>query len=213
VIRPEVKAKAKAATNPSPSKSSKTKARKQQDRSVVVEVEWKVENPDDDTLRYRLFFREESESVWRSILPSDKVLSTTKYSWNTDSVPAGHYLVKVEASDEIDNPALRAARSVKLSPPVVIDNQPPRLVNLSVKARQVKGKIIDGFSPIERIEYSLDGRQWHPVAPLDDIFDARDESFAFELPRDLPPGAYTIAVRAFDRAKNGATGRVVTTVR
>ncbi len=105
------------------------------------------------------------------------------------------------------------ARHEKLSPPIVIDNQPPRVEGIKAKARKITGKAVDAFSPIHRIEYSLDGMQWTPVYPGDSLFDARDESFSFDLPADLPAGSYTVAVRAVDRAQNSSTGRVVTTVR
>ncbi len=212
VIRPEVRAKAKAATAP-PVKASETKSRSETKRTAVLRVSWKVDNPDHDTLRYRLYFREESEPTWRPILPSDTVLTSTRYDWNTSAVPAGHYLVKVDASDELDNPAKRTISSEKQSPPIVIDNQPPRVLGLTAKARQVKGKAVDGFSPIERLEYSLDGLRWHPVFPNDALFDSRTESFSFELPATLVKGSYTVAVRAFDRALNSATGRSVTQIR
>jgi hypothetical protein len=212
VIRPEVKAKAKAATPPEPATKSATPA-PDAARSSVLKLRWKVDNPDDDPLRYRLFFREESEPDWRPILPSDKVLSTTSFDWNTEAVPAGRYLIKVEASDELDNPAPRSARSEKLSPPIVIDNQPPRVENVAAKGRTVTGRAIDAFSPIQQIQYSLDGLQWSPVAPVDAILDSRDEPFSFELPAALPAGSYTVAVQVFDRARNSATGRVVASVR
>lgn len=217
VTRPEVKAKAKvkAATAPAAGGSSTSKASPAAtaaERSVVVKLRWKVENPDNDPLRYRLFFKEESEPVWRPILPSDKVLSSTSYDWNTGAVPAGRYLIKVEASDELDNPPPRVGRSEKVSPPVVIDNQPPRVEGVTAKGRKITGRAIDAFSPIHELRYSLDGLQWSPVAPTDELLDSREEPFAFELPASLPAGSYTVAVQAFDRARNSATARVVTTI-
>jgi hypothetical protein len=215
VTRPEVKTKAKAATATGPETSSTTKTSSttaEPERSVVLKLRWKVDNPDSDTVRYRLFFKEESEPVWRPILPSDKVLSSTSYDWNTGAVPAGRYLIKVEASDELDNPPARVGRSEKISPPVVIDNQPPRVEGVTAKGRKVTGRAIDAFSPIYQLQYSLDGLQWSPVAPADELFDSREEPFAFELPATLPAGSYTVAVQALDRARNSATARVVTTI-
>jgi len=174
----------------------------------VLKVTWKVDNPDRDALRYRLFFREEEASTWQAILPADRVHTKTSYAWNTGSVPAGHYLVKVQASDEIDNPAGRALLHEKLAPPIVIDNDPPRFRMLESAGRRVNGRVVDGFSPIGRIEYSLDGRTWLPVFPADALFDSTEETFTFALPADLAAGAYTIAVRALDRAGNQATGRL-----
>jgi hypothetical protein len=195
------------------SKAGRGSADAQEKRSSVLKVTWKVDNPDGDPVRYRLSFREESEKVWRPILPSDLVLTSASYDWSTEAVPAGYYLVKVEVSDELENPAGVVLRHEKVSPPVVVDNQPPRLEGLTAAARKIGGRAIDDFSPIAALEYSLDGRSWLPVSSDDGIFDATEERFAFDLPSDLAPGSYVVAVRALDRARNAGTARLTTTVR
>jgi hypothetical protein len=95
---------------------------------------------------------------------------------------------------------------------VGIDNAPPRFRLLESRGRRIAGRLVDDFSSIGRIEYSLDGRSWHPVFPTDALFDSREESFAFDLPPDLAAGPYTVAVRAFDWAGNQTTGRLSITL-
>ena len=181
-------------------------------RSSVMKVSWSIDNPDSDRLRYRLYFREEAERVWRPILASDRVLTKTSYAWNTEAVPAGHYRVKVESSDELDHPDSQVMRHEKISPPIVVDNQPPRLLALKAKARRISGKAIDDFSPIAALEYSLDGRNWLPIAPSDSLLDSREESFAFDLPTSVETGPYVVAVKAHDRSLNATTGRATGTI-
>lgn len=209
VVRPVVEAKAHAATRPKRSKSK----RSSKARSSRLKISWDVENPDNDRLRYRLWFRAESDTTWIPILASDRVLSKTSYLWDTDAVPAGTYLVKVEATDELSNPPGRTTRAAKISPPIVVDNQPPRVLAIKARARKVTGRVVDEVSPIARIEYSLDGRLWRPVGPTDEVFDELDEAFELDLPADLPAGRHTVVVRGEDRAQNSASGRVVVTIR
>lgn len=206
VTRPGLKA------DKAPAKRKRGGSAKAEPRSPALKVSWKVDNPDDDALRYRLFFRRETETVWQAILPEDEVLEETSYEWNTESVPSGHYLVKVEASDEIESPAGRALRHEKVTPPVVVDNDPPRFRLLEGRGRRVAGRAVDGFSPISRIEHSLDGRVWTPVMPADSLFDSTEESFSFDLPASLPPGPVTVAVRIADRAENQTVGRLALTI-
>lgn len=211
LARPEVASKATAATVKR-SKSSKSKRDRDDERSTELEISWDVDNPDHDRLRFRLFFRGEGEPAWQPILPSDEVLTKESYDWETAAVPAGRYLIKVEASDELDNPAERARRHQKITPPVVIDNQPPLLRKIASKARRITGRAVDGFSPIALVEYSLDGRLWNPVGPADAMFDSPSEPFAFEVPPDVSTGAHTLAIRAYDRALNMAIERVIVTI-
>jgi hypothetical protein len=207
LVRPKVKAKAHAATNPEGDRPG------ERSPSTKLNVTWTVDAPDKDRLRYRLYYRAEDEPNWRSLLPSDKVLTARRYQWNTAAVPAGYYVVKVEASDELDNPAQSQTIHAKLSPPLVIDNQPPLVVGLKASGRQIEGTARDDFSPIDGLEYSLDGRDWRPVFPRDDLFDAGEEAFRFQLPDTLPPGPYTVAVRAYDRAQNSSSARLVVRLR
>ncbi len=55
--------------------------------SAKVKLTWKVDNPDNDKLRYRLFYRFENSSVWRPILTPDDVLSKTSYDWTPRGCP------------------------------------------------------------------------------------------------------------------------------
>jgi len=52
--------------------------------SSVLKLRWKVENPDNDELIYRLWFRQERQPVWRPLGGPDP-LSKPEYDWNTDS--------------------------------------------------------------------------------------------------------------------------------
>lgn len=177
-------------------------------RSAVFKIAWKVDNPDRDGLRYRLYFREEGEGeVWRPITRPQEILTKTEYEWETESVPAGYYVIKVAVTDERANPAPRVVSHELVSSPTLVDNDPPVISGLTASALRVSGRAVDGFSPIARLEYAVDGGLWEVVFPSDDLLDAREESFAFDVAGDMSPGAHVVTVRAFDEAGNQTTAR------
>ena len=70
-------------------------ARSGKPRSPLVKLRWRVENPDDDELVYRLSYREESETNWKPIGGAEP-LTRPEYEWNTESIPDGNYVVRVD---------------------------------------------------------------------------------------------------------------------
>lgn len=171
------------------------------DPSVSYGLTWSVDNPDGDRLRYRLQFRREDQSVWRDILRPGEELTETQYDWNTASIPDGWYIVRVIATDAPDNPASLALSSTRDSEPIRIDNHAPRLEQLRSNAGRLTGRAVDGLGPIARLEYAVDGGEWQPLFPIDDLFDTAREEFAIDLTA-LSAGSHIVAVRATDAAGN-----------
>ncbi len=58
-------------------------------RSSVLRLAWKVENPDNDGLRYRLFFRGDGDATWRGLLRNQEWLTGTSYDWSTEGLAEG----------------------------------------------------------------------------------------------------------------------------
>jgi hypothetical protein len=176
--------------------------------SNLTRLRWKLENPDGDELTYRLAFREETESVWRALGGHDP-LTKPEYDWNTEGLPDGNYVVRVTASDEKANPRERALDFTLDSPPLLIDNRKPEVLQLQASYPQVSGRARDAASIITDIEYAVDGGDWKNVAPSDGIFDDLTEAFSFRLPA-LAPGPHAVTVRAWDSGDNvGAAGVTV----
>ena len=166
-----------------------------------MKIKWKTENPDGDTLVYRLYYREELGVTWRLISGHDP-LEKAEFDWDTEPVPDGYYRIKVVASDEKDNPEETTLTDSEISERVLVDNRKPEVVGLAVKQPWVSGLARDSYSTIKRVEYSLDGGAWRMVGALDGIFDSPAEAFRFKLPDGLAPGAHVVAVRALDEADN-----------
>jgi sugar lactone lactonase YvrE len=175
--------------------------------STVINLSWKVDNPDRDSLRYRVAYREEHQPMWRDMFGEDTVLAEAKYSWETGSIPDGYYVVQVETSDEQSNPVSLTLRSSARSEPIRIDNHPPRIEQLKVRRGRAQGRVLDELGPIARIQLSIDAGAWRDVFPTDSLLDSPAEGFDVPL-GDLSDGAHIIAVRAFDASGNQANREI-----
>jgi outer membrane protein assembly factor BamB len=180
--------------------------------SPTLKLRWRVDNPDGDDLLYKLSFRQEGEAVWRPLGPPEP-LTKPEYDWNTESVPDGRYVVRVWASDEKSNARERALDSTFVSPPFLVDNAKPQIVDLASSGGAVTGRARDDASPISHVEYTLDGQEWRPAAPSDGVFDQRSEAFSVRLPATLPKGPHIVNLRAYDAADNLGTGRLQIQIR
>ena len=172
---------------------------------AVVHLSWKVDNPDNDELRYRVQFRREGETRWLDATLGDEVLTKAELDWDTSSLPEGRYRVRVDASDELANPPGDVTRFALDSPPVLVDNTPPVIRTLAVRALRLKAEVVDGLGPIVRAEVAIDGRlDWRPLAPADGIFDTADETIDADVSTLLPtaPKGHVVALRAYDAAGN-----------
>jgi hypothetical protein len=179
----------------------------------VMHVTWKVDNPDNDELRYRVQFRREGQTRWIDAASRDDVLTKPELDWDTAALPEGRYRVRVDASDEMANPPPAETHHALESPPVLVDNTPPVFKSLTVQGKRVRGEVVDGLGPIVRVEVAIDGRpEWRPIAAADGLFDTADESFEADLaallPPDAGPGPHVVAVRAFDAAGNAVVREV-----
>lgn len=172
----------------------------------IVHVVWRVENPDQDALRFRLSYKREGDAMWRAMFGDDEIMTKTEYDWETATLPEGKYRVRVEASDELANPPDQALKHALETEDVLVDNTPPVFASLAMQGRHLKARVVDGASPITRVDVAIDGRgskdEWRPLAPIDGIFDSLDETFDANVASVVPAGAHIVAVRAFDSAGN-----------
>ncbi len=179
--------------------------------STFRKIAWKAKDPDGDPLVFRLAYRPEGGGAWIPL--GDRPVGGAEFLWNTESVPDGRYVVRVEASDEAANAAERVLRNARECAPFYIDHGKPE-VTLAVawdgKVCRVTGSAADALAPIAALEYGVDGGAWRSLFPADRIFDARTEAFEFS-PGPLPAGAHVITVRAMDVEKNVGSAAVTVT--
>jgi sugar lactone lactonase YvrE len=167
---------------------------------------WRAEDANDDDLRYEILYRREGETAWKSL---KKDLEDAIFVWDTTSVPNGTYLVKVVASDKESNTPGAALDGELESSAFDIDNGPPTVTVTSSRTTNgrttIQFEVRDDWSPISKVEYSLDAQRWQVVYPRDGIFDSRAEQF--ELTLENGDGAKGLILRAYDAKNNSATAR------
>lgn len=167
-------------------------------------IQWEVEDTNNDTLQLTLYYRGVEEKMWKVI--DKNTQKKGSYTWDTLRLPDGKYQVRLIASDDPDNPPETAASAEKTIEPVVIDNTRPdvRLVNAVAGTGGryvVSGTAKDRHSKIVRVQYTIDGQDWVPAYPVDGVFDSPEESFQITT-RPLMPGDYTLIANAFDSEGN-----------
>ena len=69
----------------------------------------------------------------------------------------------------------------------------------------------DDHSPIQRVEFSLDGQRWRGVFPTDGVADSKTEHYEVTLDGELSDRG--LVLRATDSMNNVATGYVPRPVR
>ena len=175
----------------------------------VVKLTWKVDNADNDALRYRVAFRREGQNAWRDVLKPEEVLTKSEYEWDTLALPEGKYRLRVEASDENANPPDQVQRHALESQSVLVDNTPPVFRTLALNGRKLQARVVDGAGPIARVEVTIDGRlEWRPVGAADGVFDTSDEAVDADVAALVPPGSHIVAVRAFDAGGNSVVQEI-----
>jgi hypothetical protein len=179
------------------------------DANPKLKLRWQLDNPDNDELRFRLFFRPLGMTRWTSLLDAGEVLTKREYFWDTSGLPEGRYRFRVDASDEISNAPGAALQHSLESQTFTIDNTAPVLSNLALKGNRLTLTASDGIGPIARVEIALVGeRSFYPLAPSDGILDEATEAFDADIAGLVPEGPQHIVVRAYDAAGNRTSATV-----
>ncbi len=164
---------------------------------------WTARDPNNDTLRFDLLVRTETDTSWRALRTG---IGSSIYTWDTTSAPDGTYLVRLVASDADTNAPGTGLEGLAESKPFDVDNSPPR-IDIDAPRPDAGGfavsfVVTDGQSPVRRVEYSLDTARWEVLYPLDGIADSRVERFQLSVDRDQID---RLAIRAADALGNAAT--------
>jgi hypothetical protein len=188
-------------------------AREPHSNAMVLNIAWRAADPNNDTMRYALYFKGRDEGTWKLI---DDKLSAPQMALNVGGVADGYYRFRIVASDELDNPQGEGLSDEKISDEFTIDNTPPEIFRLMASAHGDKATIsctiTDALSIVSDLKVDIDNKDSYPVFPADGIFDERTERFEWSTPA-LPPGEHTITLNATDRTGNTVTGKVVVMTR
>lgn len=160
---------------------------------------WKAEDPNEDRLQFDVSYRREAEVGWKVLR---RELKDPIVVWDTTSVPDGTYVVKISASDALSNSPATGLVGERESSSFEIDNTPPRIVAGAREGRLVRFTVRDDHSPVQRVEYSLEGERWRVVYPADGIPDSRVEEFEIDLGE---AAGRAVTIRATDAMNNAST--------
>jgi hypothetical protein len=176
---------------------------------ATIKLSWKVDDPDNDALRYKVEFRREGQTIWRDVLDPGEELTKTETDWDTSSLPEGKYRVRVEASDDKANPPGEQMTHTLESAPFTVDNTPPVIAPLTMAGRVLRAKVIDGVGPVVRVEVTIDGKSdWRPLGAADGVLDSPEEAVDADVSSVVPPGAHIVTVRAWDAAGNSVSREI-----
>jgi hypothetical protein len=174
-----------------------------------VTISWHAEDPNGDTLSYSLYLKSAQERQWHLL---KKDVRDTSYQIPTDSLANGEYQARLVASDDEDNPPGQALETEDVSRTFWVDNTPP-VVRVLKQDVDSGGAVIhyqatSDEAPLDRAEYSTNGRDWVALNSDDGMVDSRQEAFTVRLPQ-LGPGEYVVTLRVHDTAGNVGLGSSV----
>ena len=177
-------------------------------------IKARCSDPNGDSLWYAFYYRRKGNELWIKLADKKK---QPIYHWNTLGVADGIYQVRVEVSDKPSNPPSAALTSERISRDVVVDNTPPTISTVSVKALgkgkiALSGRVVDAISRISQIAYSIDtDEHWIVLLPRDGMCDSPKERFS-TIVEDIEPGLHRVAIRVRDEFNNTAYASVEITV-
>ena len=171
-------------------------------RQAKLSLKWDVTDPNGDDLSYTLHIRKEGWPDWVRL--GDHPLTSSSYDWDTTSVPAGLYRVRLSATDRPSNNPEDALSRDRASDPFIVDHEAPAVIVVP-RASGASATLKDNLTRLVKAAYALDGGEWVPIFPDDGLFDTHRETITIALP-DLKPGTHILVVRATDAAGNTGTG-------
>ncbi|ACD83961.1 Conserved hypothetical protein [Methylacidiphilum infernorum V4] len=156
---------------------------------------WKAVDPDGDDLKYCIFFRPFLSPRW-TVLAKD--LDESLFSWDTTGWPDGFYVLKVEATDEKDNPLGMGLKASLESRPFLVDNTPPKIHIQNKTLNAISLTVSDEGSGIKTVEISEDGKNFTPLYPKEGVLDFQKQEFVISLTQEKK----ILFIRAEDESGN-----------
>ena len=190
--------------NLSPKIRSITVSRPKDDKkSNLLQINYKAQDDNKDSLIYTLEFRKLGRNTWIELKDE---LTATKVDWDTNTVEDGRYELRLTASDKRSNTTTTAMTTSRISDPFVIDNTAPtiRKESLSINNQILTIKLLveDALTAIGNVSYTVNSNEdWITTLPCDMVYDTVTEDFAIVI-RDLEKGEHIIALKISDDLSN-----------
>jgi len=176
-------------------------------------IKWNIEDPNNDTIKVTVLYKGIDEEMWKKI--DENMQKKGVCTWNTLRLPDGEYQIKLIANDTPDNPPeISLETEVILPQHFFIDNSRPVIKDMQItpgsdgnEKYEIIGTVLDKYSKIVKVQYTIDGQEWISAYPADGVFDSPRESFKI-ITRPLEAGNYTFIINAFDSEGNIGTGKI-----
>ncbi len=176
-------------------------------------VSWLTQDNNGDDLSFDLYYKRVQDKSWKELVVD---YSGNVYSWDSELIPDGRYVIKLEASDGPSNPPARVLSSEKISREFVVDNSGPDVNGFQVQVENGKTTITfsarDNWSNIKRVDYGVNADQWNLLYPIDGICDSRSEKFKLMLDVSLV-GETAIVIKVQDELGNIGFGNTIINVK
>ncbi|MFQ5864681.1 MAG: hypothetical protein ACE5IW_05565 [bacterium] len=170
-------------------------------------VSWKTQDDNGDQLSFSIFYKGEDQNSWKSLVENFKGFV---YSWDSELLPDGRYLIKIVAKDDLSNPPAMTLATEKISQPFEVDNTGPEVTDFKVDAHgdetTISFLVVDEMRIVKSVEYGLNAEDWKLVYPIDGICDSKEERFELKL-RTVPKGGNSLVIKAKDLIGNIGFGK------
>jgi len=168
-----------------------------------LQIKYKAEDKNKDTLIYTIEFRKLGRSNWIEL---EEKLTNDEYNWDTRTVEDGRYEIKVTANDQRSNSSATYLTASRISDPFVIDNTPPAIegsqVTVKDRTATVTFKVKDDFTAIGKVSYTVDSNSdWIATLPEDIVYDTTEEYLKITL-EEMHQGFHVLALRVSDDIGN-----------
>jgi hypothetical protein len=163
-------------------------------------LQWEASDPNEDELRYGLFFRRDGDSD-EALLKVSEHLEESYYSFDSTVLPDGRYRFRLVASDVSSNVPGEGLEADFVTDPVIVDHTAPEVVSASRTGSSVTAVVRDVLSPLRKAEYSVDADEWKPAQSQDGLLDGREERLEIEV----GSGARLLLLRLTDASYNVVT--------
>jgi hypothetical protein len=177
-----------------------------------LKIKWSALDPNEDELTFDIYVRKDGWNDWARV---EENWGKTEYEWDTTTTPSGVYQVKIVASDRADNPEGSALTGSRISAPILVAHEAPRVtLKATAIAEGVATLEATAAAPLVRLasaDFALNGKRWESVFPTDGLFDGKEKAFRFQTAA-LTPGTYVMVLRVKDVAGNVGSADVVFSV-
>jgi len=171
---------------------------------------WTLADPDGDNLTATFSIRRENESTWSDLAVSSR---EPYIVFDTARLPDGIYFSRLVATETAPRASAERLSLTFETDQLLVDHSPPTILEATATRTAAGLKFTihgrDALSLLDGAEINLNNGTHETVEqPADGIRDAREETFAIEIPLVRTASATAAEVTLYDAAGNATTRRI-----